>query len=106
MKLLLDEHAPHALRRSLTGHSVYTVAYMGWDGTKNGKLLALTAGAGFDAVITTDRGLEHQQNPVALPVAVVILCVKSNNIRNLSMLLPKLVDTLQNLPPKCVTMVD
>lgn len=41
MKLLLDENLPHDLRQHLAGHVVFTVAYMGWSGMKNGDLLQL-----------------------------------------------------------------
>jgi predicted nuclease of predicted toxin-antitoxin system len=43
MKLLLDECLDWRLRRDLPGHEVKTVHEMGWDGIKNGRLLALTA---------------------------------------------------------------
>ena len=56
----------------LVGHDSYTVSYMGWDGVKNGRLLALAAGGGFEVLITTDRNLEYQQNLVNLPLAVVV----------------------------------
>jgi predicted nuclease of predicted toxin-antitoxin system len=34
MKILLDENLPHELRRLLPGHDAFTVAYLGWSGTK------------------------------------------------------------------------
>jgi hypothetical protein len=39
MKILLDENLPHKLRHEIIGHEVFTVAYMGWSGIENGKLL-------------------------------------------------------------------
>jgi predicted nuclease of predicted toxin-antitoxin system len=54
MKLLLDECIPHRLRLHLSGHDAYSVAYMGWGGIKNGRLLALAAADGFEALVTTD----------------------------------------------------
>jgi len=63
MKLLLDENIPHGMRALLLpSHQVFTVAYLDWSGISNGKLLSLAASQGFDAVITTDRGLEWEQN--------------------------------------------
>ena len=41
MKVLLDECLDWRLRRDLPGHEVKTVQEMGWDGIKNGRLLAL-----------------------------------------------------------------
>jgi hypothetical protein len=43
MRLLLDESVPVGLRDYLTAHQVSTVVQMGWDGTTNGKLLALAS---------------------------------------------------------------
>ena len=42
---------------------------MGWSGTKNGKVLAL-AGAAFDAFVTVDKNLPHQQNLASLAAAL------------------------------------
>lgn len=55
MKLLLDENLPHRLRQEIVGHEVVTVAYLGWSGIDNGKLLEQAAAHGFDALITNDR---------------------------------------------------
>lgn len=102
MKLLLDECMPIDFRLLLTGHDAITVAYMGWKGVKNGKLLALAAGAGFDALLTTDAGIERQQNPSTLPVAIIILHSLSNDIDDLAALVPELLRTLPAVPPRSV----
>ena len=60
MRLLLDESVPMQLRSLLVGHDVSTVRYMGWSSKSNGELLALARDE-FDAFITLDRNLEHQQ---------------------------------------------
>lgn len=54
MKLLLDENLPLDLRHFLAGHDVFTVAYLGWKGFRNGALLARAFGDGFEAVLTMD----------------------------------------------------
>lgn len=51
----------------LTGHTSVTVQRQGWTSMKNGKLLALAAEAGFDVLLTADKGMEYQQNLAALP---------------------------------------
>ena len=79
MKLLLDESLPKKLRLSLPEHEVLTVADMGWRGIKNGKLLAL-ASLDFDAFLTADQNLGHQQNLKLLPLAVVVLEAHSNRL--------------------------
>lgn len=89
MRLLLDECVPARLRRALPSHEVSTVVMEGWSGIKNGKLLALAAQR-FDALITVDKYLPHQQNTAALPAAVVILDAVSNELPYLLPLLPAL----------------
>jgi predicted nuclease of predicted toxin-antitoxin system len=94
MKLLLDECLPIDLRFLLTGHDVETVEYRGWKGVKNGKLLATAAPEGFEALITSDEGMEHSQNPATVPMAVVILHVKSNDLMDIRPLVPRLLQRL------------
>ena len=97
MRLLLDESVPSRLRRSLPTHQVSTVVEMGWSGVKNGKLLAL-AGSAFDAFITVDKNLPHQQNLSTLPVAVIVLDSVSIKLPALSPLVPRL-ERAPDTPP-------
>lgn len=106
MKLLLDENLPHALRLELPGHECFTVAYMGWDGLRNGKLLAAAADAGFDALLTKDNNLEYEQNAKALPLAIVVLKAKFHDIEFIRPLIPALLQTLTSLPRCAVTHVE
>lgn len=99
MKLLLDENLPHQMRLELAGHEVVTTSYMHWSGIENGELLHRAAGAGFDAGITNDRGLEHEQNLGALPIAVIVLLAKTNTIEALRLLYEPLQAALARLRP-------
>ena len=100
MKLLLDECIIQDFRLHLTGHDVFTVGYMKWAGTKNGALLRRAADAQFDALITTDRGIQHQHNLDRLPVAIVYLDVPDRSLEELLKLLPMLQSTLGGLSPR------
>jgi predicted nuclease of predicted toxin-antitoxin system len=104
MRLLFDESVPNRLRHSLLGHEVRTVVEMGWSGTKNGKLLALTA-TQFDALVTVDKNMQYQQNLSQLPVSVVVLRAKSNELTCLLPLAPELLEVLANLQPRVVVQV-
>ena len=73
---------------------------MKWSGIENGELLRRAADAGFDAVITNDRGLEHAQNLDALPVAVIVLLAKANTIEAIRPLYPDLLAALSRLRPR------
>ncbi len=105
MKILLDENLPHELRHQLTGHDVFTVAYMGWAGTKNGALLGHAAHEGFEVFITIDNGVAYQQNPATLPVSVVILSAASNDIDDLLPLVPGLLLCLTTLSGRTIVRV-
>jgi hypothetical protein len=105
VKLLLDECVLQEFRHLVNGHDVYTVAYKGWSGLLNGALLAAAAADGFDALITTDRGFQFQHNPATLPLAVVILLARSNDLQDLRVLVPELLASLTTLAPRQVTVV-
>lgn len=105
MKVLLDENLPHALRRRLTGHDVFTVQYMGWRGLKNGRLLSRAAADGFEVLVTTDQGIAHEQNLSILPMAVAILLSRSNDYDDLIVLVPNLLVALNHLKPRSVIYV-
>jgi predicted nuclease of predicted toxin-antitoxin system len=105
MKLLLDENLPHDLRHFLTGHEVFTVAYMGWKKIENGDLLVAAGKAGFDVMLTLDSGVEYEQHLAALPVAVLIIKCKSSRIDDLRPLVPDVLSALSLLRPKTLAHV-
>ena len=61
MRVVLDQGTPAPLRRLLPGHDVATAFELGWATLTNGEFLAAAEDAGFEAVITTDKNLRHQQ---------------------------------------------
>lgn len=100
MKLLLDENLPQNLRLLLVGHECFTVTYMGWRGVENGKLLQLAAANGFDAFVSTDRGLEYEQNQATLPLAVMVIVAKDNKLKTIEALVPIVLRTLNEIKPR------
>ena len=77
---------------------------MGWGGSTNGALLALAARS-FDALITVDKNLRHQQNLKSLPIAVVVLSANSNNLSALVPLVHQLELVLLTLAPRTLVVV-
>jgi len=73
VKVLLDEDLPHKLRLAIPNHDVSTVAYLGWAGLKNGRLLRATEDAGFQVLITADKKMSKEQNLKGRALAVVVL---------------------------------
>lgn len=100
MRLLLDHCVPVRLADALHGHEVSNAAEMGWERLRNGELLAAAGRVGFDALITVDQNLAHQQNLGMLPVAVVVIRSVSNDIAELTRLAPLVLETLRRLPPR------
>jgi hypothetical protein len=73
VKVLLDEDLPHKLRLLLTEHEVFTVAYMGWGGLKNGALLRAAENGGFDVLVTGDQSMPYEQNLPGRKLGVIAL---------------------------------
>ena len=73
MRVLLDENLPHKLRLIFEDHEVFTVAFMGWDGVKNGELIIRAEEEGFQVFVTADQNLQYQQNLEARCIAMVFL---------------------------------
>jgi predicted nuclease of predicted toxin-antitoxin system len=105
MKVLLDECLDWRLRRDLPGHEVKTVQEMGWDGIKNGRLLAL-AQAEFQVFITGDRNLSFQQNLSGFSIAVLVLKAGSIRLVHTRPLMPKVLALLPSVQPGQIIVVD
>ena len=106
MKVLLDENLPHELRLLIMPmHEVFTVPYLGWSSLENGAFLSQAASNGFDALITKDQGIEHEQNMAALPLSVVVVRAKTNKINDIRPLVPELLSALGSLKPHSLVKV-
>lgn len=78
---------------------------MRWRGVKNGALLALARGR-FDAFITVDRGIPHQQNLKNESLAIVVLRAWTNDVDVLMNLVPKVHEILKTIQAGQVVIVD
>lgn len=106
MKVLLDENLPHELRSLLIpAHEVFTVSYLGWSAFENGDLLSQAASQGFEALITKDQGIEHQQNTATIPISVIVLYARTNKIDDIRPLVPQLLSTLASLKPRSLAKI-
>ena len=75
-----------------------TVQEAGWAGVRNGALLRAADGQ-FEALLTVDQGVEHQQNFTGLRIGAVIMVALSNDIDDLRPLVPAALDALDGLQP-------
>jgi hypothetical protein len=92
------------LKRDLVGHEARTVPEMGWGSKRNSELLRL-AEREFDAFLTVDRKLQHQQKLSVFKIAVIVLVARSNSLLNLRSLIPKVLESLATAKPGEATVV-
>jgi predicted nuclease of predicted toxin-antitoxin system len=94
MNLLLDENLPKRLKADFPNHEIFTIREQGWNGIRNGELMKLLIENNFDALLTFDKNLQHQQNFTKYPVTVFVLSAFSNTYPILTKLSPKIQDYL------------
>ena len=108
MKLLLDENLPKRLKTDFLNHEAFTVREMGWNGIKNGPLLQLMLDNGFQALLTFDKNLQHQQNFRKYTITVFVLSAINNTYLELTKLSSKVHSYLnaEHLPagPMIITL--
>jgi predicted nuclease of predicted toxin-antitoxin system len=95
MKLLLDENLPKRLKSDFSNHEVFTVREKGWNGITNGELMQLMLDNNFDALLTFDKNLQHQQNFLKFLVTVFVLTAFNNTYSELSPLTPQINKILE-----------
>lgn len=96
MRILLDHCVPTGFKPLLLHHQVSTTIEMGWESLTNGRLLA-EAAKQFDVMLTVDRNLKHQQNLSTLPIAVLVMVVRANTLKQLKPLVPAVESALAGL---------
>ncbi len=97
MRVLLDEMLDRRLKRFLPeGVEAVTVRERGWDSKKNGELLTL-AEKEFDVLLTTDRGIPHQQDLSRFDLEVVVISARSNRLADLEPRMEDVRRMIENL---------
>jgi predicted nuclease of predicted toxin-antitoxin system len=98
MKILVGECLPAALEGTLTalGHECETVRRAGYGSKKNGELLSLAEGR-WDVLLTSDRNIKYQQNMTGRNVSILILCTKSNRMKDLLPFMPLCAEALLSI---------
>ena len=66
---------------------------MGWSHLKNGKLLR-EAATKFEVLVSTDQGIEHQNNLNEIGIAIVVLMPKRNKLSEILPMLPEILVAL------------
>ena len=70
----------------------------GFGSKKNGELLRIAEGK-WDVLLTSDRNIKYQQNMTGRDVSIVILCAKSNRMKDLLPLMPTCTQALLSIQP-------
>jgi hypothetical protein len=99
MRVLLDECLPRKLKGSFPDHECSTAPEAGFAGKKNGALLALAEAAGFDLLLTLDKGIEYEQNLKGRRIAIVIIRAKSNRLADILPHVAACTAAMQTLAP-------
>jgi hypothetical protein len=95
MRILFDQGTPVPLRKYLKIHTVSTAYEMGWSTLRNGELLRVAA-VQFDAFITTDQKLKHEQKLGGQHLAILVLPFASwPKLQNHVSKIASAVDSLQ-----------
>jgi len=106
MKILLDENLPRLLKITFADHhQVLSVGEKNWLGKKNGELLGLMVLDGFDAFVTIDKNLVHQQNIARFPIMIFILDAPNNRIETLTPYVVKLNEAIDLASISQITVV-
>lgn len=98
MRLLLDENLPKRLKQDFSEHEIFTIRDRQWNGIKNGELLKLLLDNSFDALLTFDKNLQHQQNFLKYTITVFVLTAPINQYQELTKLTPKIKAYLNSRP--------
>ncbi len=97
MRILFDENMPISLAKSLAGHECTSVIRLGWQGTRNGKLLAKAESEGFQVLLTLDADMLGEINFAFRRISVLILVPNGQGKKAVNAMAPKIEEALHNL---------
>lgn len=97
MKILLDQNLAEYLRDLLPGHDVTRAFELGWNRLGNGELLNAAEQAGFEAMLTADQNMPHQNRLQGHRIAVVIL--STNRWPTVRQAADRILEALEGLTP-------
>lgn len=102
MRVLLDENLDWRLVRYFDADfQVTTVSRQGWKGMRNGELLEQAA-AMFDALVTMDKGIEHQQNLRKYDIGVILISARSNRLEDVQPAMLRVNEVLKEVQSRQV----
>ena len=106
MKILVDENIDEVYPEFMPGHDVAHVVTMGWQGTKNGQLLAKAHEAGFQMFITADKNMPYQQSLNGRLFALIVLDIHPNILANQVACIPLIEERSSTAEPGQVCVIE
>jgi predicted nuclease of predicted toxin-antitoxin system len=88
MRVLLDNCVDTRVKAHLQGHDVVHCIDLGWEAMTNGNFLASAERLGFQAIVTVDKNMRHQQNFAGRNLSLIVLNSTFVAYRHLLPLLP------------------
>jgi hypothetical protein len=99
LRIILDENLDESFASALAGYDVRHVVAMGWQGMKNGLLLAKVAESGSALFITADKNMPYQQSMKGRPFSLVVLDIHPNTITSQTACVPRLEELISSVVP-------
>ena len=97
MRIILDNCVNQRFIRFLRDYEVVHARTMGWRDLTNGKLLSAAEEAGFDVLLTVDKGFNKQQNLGGRKICLITLDVPSITLAGLEPFVEALKEVLLRL---------
>lgn len=90
MIILIDENMDEEFPEFIPDHDARHVISVGWQGTKNGVLLAKAAEAGVQVFVTADKNMPYQQSMKGRPFFLIVLDIHPNVLVNQVACIPEI----------------
>ena len=104
MRILLDENVSPRFGRLLVGHEVEAVAGSRLRSTQDGPLIQI-AEERYDAFVTMDKGILHQQNLKDNLLIIVLMRGPNNRYETLARMAPQVLQFLEDSVPGAIGII-
>jgi hypothetical protein len=90
VKILLDHNPEHQVKSTIDE---------GWGALKNGNLLDEAQASGFEAILTSDKNIKHQQNLASRSISIIVLRAPNNALETHVAMLDEIRRSLITIQP-------
>jgi predicted nuclease of predicted toxin-antitoxin system len=97
VRILIDQNLTEYMRDLLPGHDVVHSSEAGWSELANGDLLTAAEAAGFDAMLTADKNILHQNRLTGRWIGLIVL--STNRWPTIQQFPERVLTALENLTP-------